>query len=327
MFADRKFDHYDFESTPLEQDMYVVDEKYAPEWERMHLSLFDGGSYEPVGYVSYIAVRSILPNALQVSWYPNIHDRFHEVRVSIPRSAFRQCVGCSRWDWKPTVFVSAEWLEMLHAKPFSLFGLTDAIGLRAALAAQEITNDKLRSFRKALDRLAIQYPGVSFISFADSVLTKSNWTVGSANTDVRYTYRPETHLFLCKDMRAACRETLGLDCYSILTQGQNEYFDEQLLHISDSRNHVSLNSLGIPFAQLLELDKAVRSAIHNDTHSPAPLYLDSTVFHSLQLDYKFKQGTHQRFGYCSPMESSVAQYLCFDLDEISGHVQQHAGDA
>jgi hypothetical protein len=56
--------------------------------------------------------------------------------------------------------------------------------------------EKLIDLREAIDALAIRTPDVSFISFADSLLLKSNWTVGMVGKTPAYTYSPEGMLLL-----------------------------------------------------------------------------------------------------------------------------------
>ncbi len=112
-----------------------------------------------------------------------------------------------------------------------------------------------------------------FVSFADSLLIKGNWTVGHFRSDVSYTYSPEVFVHIFKELQAVYREVLGLDVYAILTQGTNEYYEDSLVHISSGKNHVSLNSLGVPFAQLMAIDTSVRTAIKAKEHGRFELYL------------------------------------------------------
>ena len=74
--------------------------------------------------------------------------------------------------------------------------------------------------------MARRYSDVWFISFADSLLLKSNWTVGHFESSVKYTYRPEIFFKLFAELRALYREELSLEVYASLTQGSNEYYDE-----------------------------------------------------------------------------------------------------
>ena len=252
---------HEYNNIPLNEDCYLVDEKYAEEYESMYISVFQGQKWQPIGYVSFIAIRAVHEQSIELSWYPNTYDRFHEVCIFLPRSKINQCIGCWQWSWKPTIFVESNWLNDLYAKAFSVFGMVDAVGVRKAIQDEQLSREKLLELRSKVDHLSSKYPNISFISFADSILIKSNWTVGSVHNDLSYTYRPEAFIEVAHQFQIIFRETLGLDCYIILTQGYNEYYDDNLLHISETQNHISLNSLGAPFADLLSIEKSAQGPI------------------------------------------------------------------
>ncbi len=179
MFENELFDNYDFEEIPLDRDIYIIDEVYLEEYEHSMLELFNGGrDYEPVGFVCFVAARKISKNSVELSWYTNVFDRFHEIKIILPREHFIVCVGCWQWDEKPHVFVKSEWLDNLLTRSYSVFSLIDAIGVKKALENGELSREKLVELRSNIDSLAGKYPDVSFISFADSILLKSNWSVG-----------------------------------------------------------------------------------------------------------------------------------------------------
>ncbi|MDQ6702275.1 MAG: hypothetical protein M3Z96_03770 [Pseudomonadota bacterium] len=94
MFDHDLIEKHAFESVPLGRDLYLMDEKWMQAYEKALLALVRGGEYDPVGYISYAAARAINAEAIELSWYPNIHDRFHEVRVILPRSQFVTCTEC-----------------------------------------------------------------------------------------------------------------------------------------------------------------------------------------------------------------------------------------
>lgn len=213
MFEDSRFDRYQYEDTPLNRDAYLVDEKYAAEYEAMYLSIFAGGEFRSVGYVSFVAVRGVRENTLELSWYPNIFDRFHEVVVSLPRTKVRETVGSWQSDWKPTIFVESTWLDELYAKVFSVFGLIDAIDLRKAMDSQQLSRAKLLQLRGKIDDLAARHTDVAFISFGDSVLVKSNWTVGSIHNALTYTYRPETFVTVAREFQYIFLSSLGQESH------------------------------------------------------------------------------------------------------------------
>lgn len=84
------FDHpdiqkYAFEEVPLDEDLYLMDEKWLPEYEAMLTGFLRGQrSSEPVGYISYAAARRVIgDHAIDLSWYP---------RTSTHAST--RCVSC-----------------------------------------------------------------------------------------------------------------------------------------------------------------------------------------------------------------------------------------
>jgi len=321
LFSHPFFHKYTFENIPLDEDVFLMDEKWMAEYEAAMVGMFIGGVYPVVGYISYAAVRNIGSSSLELSWYPNIYDRFHEVRVSLPRSAFIKCVGCYEYDEKPHIFVRSSWLTNLYLRAYSVFALVDAIGVKVALANGLLTRDKFVTLRDRIDDLAEVYPGISFISFADSLLIKSNWFVGSYDSTIKYTYQPELFIRLLPQIRSAYREVLGLEVYAILTQGSNEYYDDALLHISPTKNHISLNSLGLPFAQLMSIDNAVRSAIKGGRHDPTELYIDESFYHSLSFKYDFDKSGQPKHAYQAPLVNGDSHYFCDSYETILANLQ------
>src|SRR3954447_7906987 len=94
------FDHpliqiYAFEDIPLDQDLFLMDEKWMAEFEAVLLKSLDGSSDTAysVGYYSRAVVRAKNHDSIELSWYPNIHTRIHQVRITLPRSEFITCVG------------------------------------------------------------------------------------------------------------------------------------------------------------------------------------------------------------------------------------------
>ena len=91
-FSHSDFQHFEFEQVPLDRDVYLMDESWITDWELAYLDFFEGKPFRNVGYISYAAVRQASADALEISWYPNIMDRFHEVSVLLPRYAFVACI-------------------------------------------------------------------------------------------------------------------------------------------------------------------------------------------------------------------------------------------
>jgi len=195
--------------------------------------------------------------------------------------------------------------------------MIDAANMKTALKKNLITKNALIELRNKIDIIAEKYPQVSFISFADSLLIKSNWTVGRFNTGVSYQYEPEIFFSVFKEIKLAFFETIDLSIYGIFCQGENAYYDEPLLHISTSNNHICLNSLGTPFAQLAAIESAARSSIRNKIHAPSELYLDEHFLHSIKTKYHYDKNKLPSYPYKFSDGTNDNYYAAIGLEEIT----------
>ena len=316
IFTHLQFEHFAMENVPLNRDVFLMDEQWIPEWEAAYLDLFEGKEFPNVGYISYASVRRASADALEISWYPNIFDRFHEVSVLLPREAFVACIDVYDYDEKPHIFVKGEWLTTLHLRPYSAFALIDAIGVKHAISTGQLSGRKLITLRDRIDELADASPGVAFVSFADSLLLKVNWFVGQYDSDISYSYEPESLIRLFPQVATVYREVLCMSVYATITQGVNEYADASLIHHSSLGSHVSLNSLGLPFAQLLAIDGAARDAIRSGRHGKYELYVDDLFFHSLRFKYGFDKHAQPNSSYVAPISTTPGTYYCTSADTI-----------
>ncbi len=321
MFEHEMFDSYEFEDIPLNRDIYIVDDAYRSEYEKSMLRFFDGEEYEYIGYVSSVAARAIRANSLELSWYANVHDRFHELSITLPRDQFVACVGSWQCDEKPRIFVKSDWLEDIYMRTYSVFALVDAADVKKAIENGQVNRSRLIRLRGAIDSLAEAHPDVSFISFGDSILLKSNWSVGYFKRGVKYTYHPELFIHLASEIDSIYRENMGLSTYAVIAQGSNEFYDDPLLHISETRNHISLNSLGIPFAQLVEIEAAARKAIRAGTHPRSELYLAEQYYHSLKFRFGFEKHERPSSPYQTKMMASPSKYFYLSIDEVVANLE------
>lgn len=320
MFEHQLFRVYSFAEVPLDRDLYLMDERWMREWETGMIRMFDGGKYPVVGYVSHAAARAIDANSIELSWYPNVHTRFHEMKIALPRNQFITCVDCWQHDIDPFVFVRHKWLSHIHLRAHSIFAFVDAIGVKDALLKGSLSRGKLVRLRRRIDTIASHYPKISFISFADSLLLKTNWYVGQYNSKTKYSYEPERMFKVLSDIRKAYLEVLGMNVYAILTQGSNEYFNDALLHTAN--NHVSLNSLGLPFAQLLSIDGAAREAIRTGRHGPFDLYLDEDFYRSLHLRYEYRKEEKPKALYRLPMGTGPGYYYFASYSDLMNNLDR-----
>lgn len=318
LFEHVDIDKYPFEKIPLNRDCFLISEVYMNEFGEALQKMLrseDCNPYE-VGYVSPVAVRKINRTSLELSWYPNTHTRFHEVSITLPKDMVKICVGCGQYDIKPYIFVENEWLEHLHLREYSVFALIDAIGVKNAIRDNSLCKEKLIQLREKIDKLAERQADFSFISFADSLIIKSNWDVGYFKKGIQCSYSPEKLLNIVKELDCIYQETLGLNIYAVLTQGSNEYYGESLLHISNTKNHVCLNSLGVPFAELMAIEKAAKQAIKSGVHPPKQLYLDEQFYHSLKFKFQFQKNEKPKNLYSAIMKSHQPSYFYSNCDEL-----------
>ncbi|WP_236892942.1 hypothetical protein [Desulfoluna limicola] len=288
------------------------------EFSEALIKMLNGQDVNPyeVGYVAFVAGRKIRKNSIELSWYPNVHTRYHEISISIPKEKIKACVDCWRYDIKPYIFVDHEWLEHLYTREYSVFALIDAIGVKSAIRDNLLTKEKLTELRDDIDTLSEEHNDISFISFADSLILKSNWSVGYFDKKIDCTYEPEVFLKIINKIQKIYKKILGLEIYAVLTQGSNEYYDESLLHISSNRNHICLNSLGVPFAELLAIESAAKKALIQNTHPPAEIYMDEQYYRSLRFKYEFEKNNQPKNVYKAIMKIDEPYYFYSSLNTL-----------
>jgi hypothetical protein len=318
MFTHPQFRQLQIAEIPLDSDLIIMDEKWIADYEREWIRVFDSNEGDPysVGYVTRVAARSVGDGWVELSWYVNINDRFHELPLFLPEDRIVACVDVQAYDEKPHIFVRSDWLVDIHEKPLATFALVDVIGTKTLLQTGRLPSASLHALRARIDVIADKYPHLAFVSFADALLVKQVWSVGHVESAIRYTYSPEAIFPTIRDLHLAIEETLGVEAYTIMAQGMNAYGDQGALHISAHQNHVSLNSLGVPFAQLLAIETAVRRALKARTHGACGLYMDSLLHRSLKLDYAFRDSL-PLWPYQSPMTRAAgATYLATSIQAV-----------
>lgn len=324
MFDHPRFECYDFDQVPLNRDIFIVGDEWRKPYEEMMLRFFDKADekeYETVGFISWCTALSISPDSIELAWHVNSSTRLHSISVKLPRSEFVTCVGCWSASERPRIFVTDRWLDHIHLRNYSIFGLIDAIGIKSMIEQGLLTQELLLKLRSRIDSLASQYPEVVFVSFGDSLLVKSNWTVGMFDSGVDYTYAPEKMATLFQSVSKIYQEVLGVAIYGVFTQGSNEYFGANSLHTSSSGNHISLNCLGLPFERLFVIDEAARKAIREKWHDPSEMYLDGEYFRSLRLPHDFRATKMQKVAeYRSKMSQVDQYYVMTSCEELIDHL-------
>jgi len=323
VFEHDVFEKYALKDVPLGQDITLMDVEWMRPWEAEWIKVTRGADADPyvIGYITPVSVSRIAHNGLEISWYPNHSDRFHEVKTFLPADQIAQAVDISAYDCRFTIFVRSGWLRQLHLQSHSLFAMIDAADMSHEIEMGRIDRTKLVALRERIDAIAARHPDVSFISFADSLLLKTNWTVGMVGSSVGYTYSPEAMIRLFGEIREAYRSVLDLGIYGVFAQGSNEYYDDPLLHISPTQNHISLNSLGLPFAQLQRIEAAARTAIRAGEHGRCELYLDEDFFNSLHFAHHEARACPNFAEYKPKLSSTPGTYFYLDYDELCAMVK------
>ncbi len=324
MFEHEHIDKYEYDDIPLNQDCMLMSEIYMEKFSAALIRMLEGENIDPytIGYAAYVAVRMISTNSIDLSWFPNVNTRFHIVSISIPMDKIKGSVGCRRYDIKPYIFVDHQWMMHLYTRVYSVFALIDAIGIKNAIQNNMLTKEKMVMIRDRIDALAEKYKNISFISFADSLLIKSNWLANYMKNKIEYPYDPEVFLRIIKEIQSIYREVLNIDIYAILTQGSNEYYDNSLLHISNTKNHICLNSLGLPFAELLAIDTTVKIALKNKVHPPAEVYMDYDFYRSLKFKLDFDRNNKPRNVYKAIMKTQNPYYFYSSCDELLNNLEK-----
>jgi len=316
MFEHPEFTLWEPDELPRNRDCFLMDEKYMGSYENYMLECFRNGgtTKEPPGFVSYIAVRNVELGNIVLSWFTNVIDRFHETDLKLPKHEIVICVGAEGWSERPHIFVNSQWLRTIYMQQNSIFALIDAGDMKRALQEGRVSRDQLIRLRSHLDEIAKKHKDVLFLSFADTVILKTNWTVGSFNITTNYTYSPKRVLSIIDDVAQAFQKNLDMDSYAIVTQGSNEYYDDPLFS-NTQVNHISLNSLGTPFANLKFIEDSVRNS-GKTKHGKYQIYLDSFFFHSLNVPENFAVNTNKReYSYKSKVQVDP-KYYCFNREEL-----------
>lgn len=309
IFANPDFEHYSPDALH-NYELLLQDEVYIKEYKRSITDQNNGGEWKEVGYINFVAVKRVTPKIIELSFFPIRSDRRLELPIVLPRDQIVTCVRAWQWDEKPTLFVKSNWLEKTLSRFNCVFGLIDASEVKNKLETGVAINEQLPKLRSGLDAIAARYPQISFVSFADNVLLKSNWSL-----DVKHSYNPEALLYLFTEIRTLFKESLGLAVYGVFTQGSNEYYTDASMHVSETKNHVCLNSLGASFADLWTIEAAACRAYKENPHSD-DLYLDELYFNSLRLDSNFKETILDWNSYTKRISKASAWYARVSCDEV-----------
>lgn len=281
------FDHKYFEARIPEEQVgsvvWIMSEKYMKDVEAEWLKHFSNDpSADPiaVGTVSTAEIVGLNSSNLDIRYILNRQTRYHTIKHAIPKSVIKKWIGIY-WNIghkNDYLFVDDDWHDTFWNGHISTFLLVDAIGMKMKMSSDsKKLLEELNLLSQKVDALAKKYPQLLFISAADNIIVKANFSARA----IEPIYNPELLLYVCQDIRNIIKESIGCDSYGIFTQGFNFYNDESLFSIN--HNHLNTRSLGEPYRELFSLEVRIREDIRNGELAKSA-YFSSDYFISLNLD-------------------------------------------
>ena len=319
---------YSFDKIPIGRDLFLIGsaqvEDLRREWER-YLAEPDGTTprhpNESLTF-TWCAAQSISGESCDLNVCIDMTVRYHGAVRKLPRSKFVTCVHFWNYQKRPYLVVSQDWFDEIQQELYSLYALVDAIGVRKLMdSAEGLSAARIVALKARVDEIAAQHADHAFFSFADSVIIKTNWSARAG--EYTSSYQPERFLDVVQEVRGAIKAALGLASYAVVTQGANHLQQPTPMELSPKGSHVFLGSLGMPFANLMEIDAAAREAIHEKSDSPkyhpaTEFYLSESFAASLRLKYEQRDRLWiQMTGFTSKLGTvGPSAYLPVNADEL-----------
>lgn len=285
---------YSYQDIPLRRDTIVISERELFFFERCWDWCLENGKTgldEPNAWirVRWGWVEDRFNDYLNVSFMINQSDRFHQCSHKLPKSKIVKSIHYSEFQKRPFLVVSDDWFQHSWEASYSAFALVDAIGVKEHIKKHgSIDSKKLKNFNKSVRKLSFRHPDYLFLTFADSTIVKAKWR-RAAVTGYVEEYNPEKLLDIANKVSILYKQEMGFSSYIVATQGLLDDSSEKHYNRSLIGNHVSVGSLGTPFANLYEIEKAVRVKIRAKEMAPHQLYLSEDFYLSLRLNYKEKK--------------------------------------
>ncbi len=220
--------------------------------------------------------------SLELAIEVNVFDRWQMPSRRLP---YAQIVACVHWpedDCNPYLVVSQSWFDSMYGDLFSIYAMVDVVGMKELMrSGTPFDSEPFARLKKRISALAIENPGVLFLTFADNVLLKQRYKAGKPGKAPGY--EPERVIRLIDVIRQAICEELRSDSYAVITEGANAYPEADSVDEPTPDNHKYFPSLGAPFAELLDIDRAARKSIQEGRHAPCDLYISESVLESLKF--------------------------------------------
>jgi len=293
---------YDFSDVPMNRDCFIIrkseKELFIKAWEK-YIGAPDGTNpphpNEMLDY-QWCCVSAKCDMYLDINYCITKNIRFHGVMKRLPRSQFDSAYHIDGYQKRPYIIVDDEWIDSIAKIENSLYAYIDIIGIKKYITEKgKISKDNYQQLISEVDEIADKYENYAFISFADNILIKSNWS--ACITEYENLFCPEKLILVIKEIREAIKKSLNLDAYAIATQGVNYVENNNLFLKSGKNNHFAIPSIASPFSEIFDIDNKIKDNIRNGIHGEFQLYLSESLAKSMKYkDYKY-QDKLQFFDY------------------------------
>ncbi|MDR3477010.1 MAG: hypothetical protein P4M14_03135 [Gammaproteobacteria bacterium] len=278
------------------------------EYKQRWIAFFKDQNKNPyTGYVSKsIIVNKIRSSNLQLSIFLTYsNDRFHEMSFELPKSEYIQCL--EHQDSKyPCVFVKDTWFKKFLETKYCCYGLIDEVDFKETYLINPDLNDYSLKRKSGIEKIANEYPQISFVIFSDSVLLKLPWSLDQYEA----TYTPELMVGIFKEIKDFYKRKLHCECYGIFIQGVNYTSTNDLISVGKNNNCIDLNCSGSAFANLFSIDATIKLNIKNKQHKKSQIYFDEKFLISLKINPEKKEKLHKYlFPYYSSLYRSYENYV------------------
>jgi hypothetical protein len=312
---------YNFEQLPTNRDLFIIGEdEFNNNIDYWKKYLDKRGLQHPNNFQTY-RFASITHNSdklIDLFLEINIHTRFHGIHKKLPKTKFRFCIEFWSWGERPYLIVDQKWLNAFLNDTYSIYALIDFIGVRSIIEEHGIIPKKyIKKLKKNLHVLSVKHSNYLFVTFADNLIIKTNWS--GEKEKYNNSYKPELFLKLIENVFSIIKSSINLDSYAVISQGAN-FIEEDLSNNSiNTNNYFFFDSISTPFIELFEIDDNVRKSIKKKIISAKTLYLSESFLLSLKFnDHNVKSNFESNYINFNAEKSGITlnKYLPIDLNEL-----------
>ena len=319
------FTFYDLPQLQLKKDYFLNSDLKSKEIEIEWLKYINHEDYKHPNSISEYFPFDILRisnDELFIRILMQRNDRWHTIKISLPISIFRVAYLAHTSETRAQIVVKEEWFKKLKEYSYSVYCIIDFIDMKKILSKLgSISAEQLNRIKYIVDVFATANPDYIFMSFADNILIKTNWKMDyKGNTTI---YNPEKLLRLIQKLRREIKLELGIDSYSIVSQGAN-YVDENFVNLEPIvKNHFFLPSLSTSFIEIFEIDNDIRNKIKSQELKRSEVYLENSFYQSTNRKFDFgdEPNWHNLYKFYSRTLKIELEYSALSFEQCSDLIE------